>query len=149
MKNLFDQQDAREIVDRINHLTAQSKPLWGKMDVAQMLAHCTMVIRIARGLDNPPRRVLGILLGWMVKSSFFGEKPYPKNSPTDPGFIVTGERDFEEEKLTLLTHVKAFAAGGAPGCTKHPNPFFGRLTPQEWARGQYRHLDHHLNQFGV
>jgi Protein of unknown function (DUF1569) len=42
-----------------------------------------------------------------------------------------------------------FAKGGAEGCTKHPHNFFGKLTPLEWATGMYKHLDHHLRQFGA
>jgi hypothetical protein len=85
----------------------------------------------------------------LVKDSFFGTKPYPKNSKTDPTFIVTNPRDFELEKQILADHIKAFSTGGPGACTTHPNPFFGKLKPEEWARAQFRHLDHHLKQFGV
>ncbi len=149
MKNLFDKKDTAEILDRISKLTPETQRLWGKMNVAQMLAHCTTVIRLARGLDKPKRSVLGILIGWMVKDSFYGEKPYPKNSATASSFVVADERDFEREKKILTEHIVAFSEGGPEKCTTHPNPFFGKLRPDEWARGQYRHLDHHLSQFGV
>lgn len=149
MKNLFDKNDVNEIVARINLLTSESKPLWGKMTVAQMLAHCSILIRLARGLDKPKRNLLGVLIGWMVKDQFYGDKPYPKSSATAPSFIITDLRDFEIEKKTLTDHILAFSKGGVEACTTHPNPFFGKLSPTEWARGQYRHLDHHLSQFGV
>ena len=149
MKNLFNPADANEILTRIEKLTPETQRLWGKMDVAQMLAHCSILLRIARGLNKPKRSVLGILLGWAVKDKFFGEKPHPKNSPTGSNLIVTDSKKFEEEKEKLINHIKTFAAGGPEACTKHPNPFFGKLTPEEWARGQYKHLDHHLQQFGV
>jgi hypothetical protein len=84
-----------------------------------------------------------------VKKSFFGEKPFPKNSPTDRTFIITDPRKFEDEKAILIEHIQAFSNGGPHACTRHPNPFFGKLTPDEWARGQYKHIDHHLQQFGV
>ena len=42
-----------------------------------------------------------------------------------------------------------FVNGGPRVCTTHPHPFFGRLTPAEWAIQQYKHLDHHLRQFGA
>jgi len=53
----------------------------------------------------------------------------------------------ERERLSGL--IDKFAAGGAAGCTKNPHSFFGRLTPEEWAILMYKHLDHHLRQFGV
>ncbi len=149
MKNLFNLQDSREVLERIDKLTPQTQRLWGKMDVAQMLAHCSVLMRIARGIDKPKRIPLGIILGPLFKKSFFGDKPYPKDSPTHPSYIVAEEKKFEEEKQTLKEHIKAFSQGGPAACTTHPNPFFGKLSPEEWARGQYKHIDHHLKQFGV
>jgi hypothetical protein len=149
MKNFFNPSDTREILDRINRLTPESKPLWGKMTAAQMMAHCSILLRVARGLDKPKRRFLGILLGWAVKETFFGKKPHPKNSPTDKTFIVADQKQFEEEKQILMAHITAFSEGGPAACTTHPNPFFGKLTPEEWANGQYKHVDHHLKQFGI
>ncbi|MCZ8353782.1 MAG: DUF1569 domain-containing protein [Cyclobacteriaceae bacterium] len=149
MENLFQPVVVNDILYRIEKLNANSQPLWGKMNVAQMMAHCSILLRIARGIDKPKRRFIGFLLGWAVKDLFFGTKPFPKNSKTDPTFIVTNQRDFEREKQILIEHIKAFSTGGPAACTTHPNPFFGKLKPEEWARSQYRHLDHHLKQFGV
>ncbi|MCU0396810.1 MAG: DUF1569 domain-containing protein [Cyclobacteriaceae bacterium] len=149
MKNLFNSADAHELIERINKLTPQSQRLWGKMDVAQIFAHCSILLRVARGLDKPKRRFIGLLLGPLVKNTFFGEKPHPKNSPTDKTFIVSDQKHFDSEKANLIEHIRAFSEGGPAACTTHPNPFFGKLTPDEWALGQYKHIDHHLKQFGV
>ena len=149
MKNLFNPTDTQEILSRIERLTPEAQRRWGKMEVAQMLAHCAALLSIARGLDNPKRSWLGVLLGWAVKGKFFGPSPHPKNSPTGSGLVVTDKKHFEEEKKKLIVHIQAFAEGGPEACTRHPNPFFGKLTPEEWAQGQYKHLDHHLQQFGV
>jgi LPS sulfotransferase NodH len=62
---------------------------------------------------------------------------------------VTDERDLEAERRRLLDLVERFAAAGPAGCTTHPHSFFGRLTPREWAVLMYKHLDHHLRQFGA
>jgi hypothetical protein len=137
MKTFFTPNDTREILERIDKLTPQTQ------------RHCSILLRIARGLDKPKRRLLGILLGWAVKRDYFGEKPYPKNSYTDPTFKIVDKKIFEEEKQKLIDHITAFSTAGAAGCTTHPNPFFGNLTPDEWAQGQYKHIDHHLKQFGV
>jgi transposase InsO family protein len=62
---------------------------------------------------------------------------------------VKHERDFVAERQRLRGLIDRFAAGGPAGCTKHPHSFFGPMTPEEWAALNYKHLDHHLRQFGV
>lgn len=62
---------------------------------------------------------------------------------------VEDDRDLDVERRRLLKLIDSFAAGGPSGCTRHPHSFFGPLTPQEWAVLMYKHLDHHLRQFGA
>jgi hypothetical protein len=45
--------------------------------------------------------------------------------------------------------IDRFTAAGPTGCTTSPHSFFGRLTPEQWAILTFKHLDHHLRQFGV
>ena len=69
--------------------------------------------------------------------------------PTDNSFLVVDQRNFEKEKARLIELVTQFSTGGEAKCTTHPHPFFGKVTPHEWGAGMYKHLDHHLRQFGV
>jgi transposase InsO family protein len=80
---------------------------------------------------------------------FRNDDPMRKNSPTARGLIVADERDFGTERARLSGLIDKFAAGGAARCTRNPHSFFGRMTPEEWAILTYKHLDHHLRQFGV
>ena len=90
------------------------------------------------------------LIGRLVKPMVFrNEDPLRKNSPTAKSLVVADERDMAKERDRLLGLIDKFAAGGAAACTKHPHSFFGRMTPEEWAILMYKHLDHHLRQFGV
>lgn len=149
MKNLFEKSAVEEIENRINQLTPVSQRQWGKMNVDQMLAHCSAALEVAVGMKSPPRIFIGKILGPIVKSNFLGPKPYPKNSPTDKSFIIQDSRDFEKEKQRLLNLIHQFSAGGDEKVTKHPHSFVGKLTPAEWSRSMYKHLDHHLHQFNV
>jgi len=149
MKNLFDANATTEIIARIDELKPDSQRQWGKMNVAQMMAHCTAALETATDQRHPPRIFIGKILGPIFKSSFLNEKPFAKNSPTDKSFIMTGEKDFDKEKIRLKNIILSFANGGEAKCTSHPHSFFGKLTPNEWARGMYKHMDHHLRQFGV
>lgn len=149
MKNLFEPDVLEEIKQRINKLTPDTQRQWGKMEVAQMMAHCTAALEVAAGRKFPPRIFIGRILAPFIKHFFTNEKPFKKNSPTDKSFIVIDQRNFEKEKATLLQLVTEFSQGGEAKATRHPHSFFGELTPREWAIGMYKHLDHHLRQFGV
>jgi len=149
MKNLFDRESVSEILDRINNLQPASAAHWGKMNVAQMLAHCSAAMDLASGQLNIPRVFLGRILGPFVKSIYTNEKPFSKNSPTARELLFANPAEFSREQQLLCAKVQEFFAGGEARCTRHPHPFFGPLTPKEWSRGCYKHLDHHLRQFGV
>jgi Protein of unknown function (DUF1569) len=149
MKNLFEKETVAEILDRVTKLRPESQRQWGKMDVAQTLAHCANTMDMASGRLNPPRIFLGRILGPMVRPIFTNEKPFSKNNPTDKKLRIADQRDFTREQERLTHSVREFHEGGEAKCTRHPHPFFGEITPQDWARGMYKHLDHHLRQFGV
>jgi hypothetical protein len=149
MKNIYEQSVLEEIKERINKLTPQSQALWGKMNVSQMLAHCSATVEAATGDRKHPRMLLGRILGPIAKPSFTGPKPFAKSTPTAKEFTITHQPDFEHEKNKLVDLVQRFSSGGAEKCTTHPHMFFGKLTPEEWSIGMYKHLDHHLRQFGV
>ena len=149
MKGLFQKETVDEIVARIDKLQPASPRQWGKMDVAQMMAHCSATMDMASGQLNLPRIFIGRLIAPFFKPIYTNEKPFSKNGPTDKKLVVADQRDFAREQEQLKLKVRQFHEGGEAKCTKHPHPFFGALTPTEWARGSYKHLDHHLRQFGA
>jgi|SRR5581483_978053 len=149
MKTLFQSDAVQEVISRIDSLQPASQRLWGKMDVAQMMAHCSGALDMAAGRVQLPRIFIGRLIGPLFRPVFTNEKPFSQNSPTDKKLIVADKRDFGREKEQLKEKVRQFHDGGEERCTRHPHPFFGPLTPQQWSRGMYKHLDHHLRQFGA
>ena len=149
MNNLFDPAHVSEILARIEKLKPGSPRQWGKMNAAQMLAHCNISLETAMGNKIIKPLFFGSIIGRLVKSVAYNEKPFGRNSPTDKSYIFKDERDFEKEKASLTGSIKKFSELGPAGCTTHPHPFFGRFTPEQWAIFQWKHLDHHLRQFGV
>ncbi len=113
-----------------------------------MLAHCSKALEMATGEKNLPRVFIGRILGGLFKKNFSNEKPFNKNGPTDKTFKITGQRNFEIEQQKVKDFIQKFQTGGEGKCTTYPHPFFGKLTPTEWSIGMYKHLDHHLRQFG-
>jgi hypothetical protein len=150
VKNLFDGTSVVELTERLDRLTPASERQWGKMNAAQALAHCSASVEMAIGECNPPRMFVGRLFGGLVKNAAIGDdKPMKRNAPTSPVLRVKDDVDLDAERARLRELLERFAAGGAGGCTRHPHTFFGPLTPDEWAVLTYKHVDHHLRQFGV
>ena len=150
MKNLFEPGAVTEIDKRIASVQPDSVRQWGTMNPAQMLAHCAEFMSMAVGDIKPPRMFIGRLIGPIAKQIWIrSERQAPRNSPTVPGYAIADQREFEKERDRLTQLIERFAAGGPSAATTHPHSFFGRLTPQEWGMLMYKHLDHHLRQFGV
>jgi hypothetical protein len=147
IKNLFDPAVKQEIITRINQLNPSTKAQWGKMNAAQMLAHLQLPIAIAYGTHQPKGSFLLRLIGPLFKSKLWDEKPYSQSLPTDPTFIMTGkEKDFEKEKAALLEMVTRFSE---TTIVSERHPVFGKMTKDNWSKATWKHIDHHLRQFGV
>ena len=150
MKTLFEPATANEIRERIGRLCATSQRQWGKMTAPQAMAHCSAGMEWAVGDRVEPRMFLGRILGPLVKSQVLkDEKPMGRNAPTAKSLVVKDDRDLGKECARLSALVERFSTAGPQGCTKNPHMFFGRMTPEEWAQLMYKHVDHHLRQFGV
>ncbi|MGE7920458.1 DUF1569 domain-containing protein [Viridibacillus sp. NPDC093762] len=149
MKNIFNHMYTAEILKRIDKLSPNSQSQWGKMDVAQMLAHCSSFQDIAMGNSFPPRSWLGILVGRFAKQIIYNDKTLPHNMSTIPIILIADDREFDTEKEKLKQKIITFQNNGPEKCTTHPHPFFGKLTSEQWGKGIYKHLDHHLKQFEV
>ncbi len=146
MKSLFNSSAHQSILQRIGKLNHDTKALWGKMHVAQMLAHAAITIEAALGERKIPGKG-NFLLRIFFKSVLCCDKPYNKNSPTNRHFIISEKKDFNTEMKKLVGIIdKACKRGENGNWTIHPT--FGELTNEQWGQSFYKHLDHHLKQFG-
>ena len=146
VKNLCEVSPKQELIDRLNKLTIDSKPLWGKMNVSQMLAHLQMPMGVALGAHTIKGNFFARMLGSMIKSKLWDEKPYKRSLPTAPSFKITTEREFEKEKAAAIEMIRRF---NNENIINTPHPFFGKLTNEQWGKANWKHIDHHLQQFGV
>ena len=150
MKNIFDKKVVDEVVGRINKLTPKSAGLWGKMNVAQMMAHCNVSYEMVYTDKHPkPNAAMKLILKIFVKQPVVNEKPYKKNSRTAPAFLIVDERDFEKEKQRLIDYLIKTQELGEDHFHNKESHSFGPLTKTEWNNLFYKHLNHHLEQFGV
>ncbi len=133
-------------LQRLGRLTPESKPEWGSMSAAQMLAHCAEVQEVANGKDLVGTPLVIRLFSRLIRKMVLSDKPYSRNVRTHPQYVQTEERDFEMEKLRLFAALDSFVDTG-PRSLDHP--LFGRMSGEECSWSCYKHLNHHLNQFGV
>jgi hypothetical protein len=150
MKHMFEADSAEEIMQRLQQLRPDSRRQWGKMSATQMLAHCSAGLEMALGQVRPPRMMIGRIMGPLVKPMALMEHAeMRRNVPTAKELVVEADDlNFGKERMRLGELISCFVAAGSGGCTTHPHFFFGRLNPEEWSILMYKHLDHHLRQFG-
>ena len=146
METILNPYDQQTILQRIELLKEDSKPQWGKMTSAQMLAHCNIALKQAIGTFKVKTHPLSII-GRLIKKTVLGPKPMHKNATTDPTYIVADPRNFVKEKSELLATFSTLVDLGEKGFKAEKHPFFGKMTKEEWARITFKHLDHHLRQF--
>lgn len=149
MNNLFAPSAVEEVLTRIDGLGPATQRQWGKMDVAQMLAHCANAMEMSCGTLAVKRGFVGRFIGPLFRGMATSDKPFSRNAPTAQELKIADAQDFAREKARLQQGVRDFHQRGEARCTQLPHPFFGPLTPMQWSTLAYKHLDHHLKQFGV
>jgi Protein of unknown function (DUF1569) len=150
MQNIFQATTTNQLIERINKLQATTTPLWGKMSVDQMLAHCNVTYEMVYETKHAkPGAFKKFLLKAFVKNLVVSEKPYAKNIRTAPEFIIADHRNFEAEKQRLINYLQKTVQLGEAHFEGKESHSFGKLSSTEWNNMFYKHLDHHLTQFGV
>ncbi len=149
MNSLSDKNNNTEIIERINHLSFSTQRQWGKMSAAQMLAHCAVGLHGAMSNEKQKRSFMGFFFGKIAKKQVFKDEPFKKELPTDKKFIIHEDKNFDSEKNNLISLIQKFSAIEPGNIGHEPHPFFGKMTADEWGILQWKHLDHHLRQFGV
>lgn len=150
MKSVFTPETNVECIDRINQISTESQPVWGKMNAGQMFAHLNVAYAIAFDkIEVKNNFFMKFILKKLIKPIVTGEKPYKKNGQTSPVFLIADERDLEKERQALIENIKKVEELGQNHFEGKVNQSFGKLTSQEWNNMFYKHLNHHLTQFGV
>lgn len=151
MKNIFDQNNYTNIMTRIELLTEQHIAHWGKMNVNQMLCHCADAMRDAIGATEKKDKSSWFSRN-ILKRLVFLPFRFTKNLPTAPDYDTekngTQPKNFQDDKDVLLKLVSNFYYKGINNTPKI-NPYFGTYSGADWGKHVYKHLDHHLTQFGV
>jgi len=151
MKNLFNEKERDELIKRLSNISETHLPRWGKMNVHQAVVHMTDPLRCAIG-DRPVPLNPSILSKWPINKPISQYLPWPKGAPTAPEFIqgIKGSptTEFEKDKQELILTIHRFCQ--YQNSKPFPiQPTFGKLNNMEWSRLMWRHINHHLTQFGL
>lgn len=151
MSNLHDPAARDELLQRIESLTPESQRQWGRMSPHGMVCHLNDAFlasfgeRDAKGRGNILHRTIIRFI------AFSTPMPWPPGAKTLPEFDQeiggTPPEEFAADVARLRSHIERFHDSKGQGLA--PHPVFGSLTKGEWGRWGYRHVDHHLRQFGV
>lgn len=146
MKSILVEETRTEIINRIESLDEKCLALWGKMNVGQMVKHCTLCEELYLGKMKLKRVFLGRLFGKMALHKLLSDdRPIGKNAPTDRCLRVVGNiDDLKAQKQKWIALIKEYETQNTPSI----HPFFGKMTMEQLGQLAYKHHDHHLRQFG-
>lgn len=134
------------ILERLRRVRPETSPAWGSLDAPRMLCHVADMMRIALG-DLPTKHKHSFLSRTLVKSLVVntGLKPPRGKVQTAPEMLTSRPSSWEADLSACVELVDRVANGTANAV----HPAFGPLSPEEWGRLCWKHLNHHLVQFGV
>ncbi|MBK9191894.1 MAG: DUF1569 domain-containing protein [Crocinitomicaceae bacterium] len=150
MGNILNKKDHEEIKNRLADLKRDDLPLWGKMNVGEMLCHTADQVKLAMGEISSEDCSTFFRRTLLKRLILMGMKP-PKGkietmSEINPHKLGSKPVNFESDRDYLLRKMDDFIICDEK--TVKPHPAFGALTKQQWGKIIYTHLDHHLSQFG-
>jgi len=148
MKTVFDKTTRDELISRINTLNENSTAKWGKMNIYQMLKHCTEWEEWTAGKKIYKRAIAGQIFGRMaLKSILKDDQPLRHNTPTLPQLkIKDAHGDIAAEKKKWVALIEGYESFSNDDFV---HAFFGKMTKEQIGYMAYKHTDHHLRQFGA
>jgi uncharacterized protein DUF1569 len=148
MGSILNERDRTALISRMQTLTASSTARWGKMNVAGMLQHLRLSARMALGelpvvsVNKRPFQM------FPLKHLLLYVLPFPKGAPTATELYPDGVASFDEEREIVVKYLDQIGAGPQEGIGP-AHPLFGPMSWSEWGVVTYKHVDHHLKQFGA
>lgn len=146
VRTLLNDEDRSQVIERLGRVQPNAQPAWGSLDAPRMICHVADQLRVALG-DVPTKPVhtflTRTLLKFLVVNTGF-QAPRGKVR-TAPEMLRSQPASWEAD----LSACRELAERVARGSARAVHPTFGPLSPEEWGRLCWKHLDHHLVQFGV
>jgi len=150
MKSIFDKVAYDEVINRLDDLSTDNQAKWGEMNVTQMLKHCQKPIKLAFGEEKveKPHFIMRLIIK-LMKPTLYNDKPFKQGLPTAKSFVIKDELNFKTEKNRLKELIKRIHQSESYFEPSKTHPIFGEMKSWMWGQSSYKHLDHHLKQFGA
>ena len=148
-KSLYMSGVYQECIDRIGLLSENTNAQWGVMDAAQMISHCAEVLEVMNGKELKNTPFIVKLFKPLIRHVVVNDKAYSRSMKTHPQYIQKTERVFEFEKRRFLQAMDDFVKRSPEETNAIMHPLFGKMSMQKKGWSMYKHLDHHLRQFGL
>jgi hypothetical protein len=146
-KSLSNARAREELLDRLERLTPDATARWGTMAPLQMLAHLADWMLMASGEIKTAARIHVLRLPPLKQLAIYW-LPFPKGVPTSPELIGRAPSEWSVERGSVRERIESFEKLYSKAQWPE-HPVFGEMTPTAWGVFAYRHMDHHLRQFGV
>ncbi len=147
MESFFDQNTYENLRERLKSIPPTATPQWGRMNAAQMFKHCQYPIQTALGKEKIKLRG-NFLIRLLFKKMLYSPKPFKKNAPTPKELQIVDTYDFESEKEKLDQWMQELWYD-RNNENRREHPVFGAFTKEQWGKMQWKHLDHHFQQFNA
>ena len=147
MPTLRNQKTRSGLIQRLEHLTPETKPQWGKLDAPHLLCHLGDTLDISLGIRSAQSANKKAFQRFPMKHLILYVFPFPKSVPTAPEMLSTSPVNFETDRQRVVKLIERLAA--TPDANGAEHPFFGPLTNDEWNALQWKHISHHLKQFSL
>lgn len=147
--NLSDKNIAEDVIKRVEKLKADAVHQWGEMNVAEMLHHCNSCNReIFEKERGDAKTSLGQYLLRIL--ALYIAPEFKKGLKSEPHHIIKGKADkmdFDQLKADFIKLIRQFPENKKTLTLTHPA--FGNISTHQWGIAAYKHMDHHLRQFGI
>ena len=147
MKSIWQKESRGELNNRLAALAWDRRAAWGKFTTPKMVCHLADSLKMAMGDLKVSPKHLPIRYP-PLKQLIIYVAPFPKSVPTAPELLARDPREWSSD----IADVQALLARAASARTTDSwpeHPAFGKLSKRAWGVLIFRHMDHHLKQFGA
>lgn len=146
MPTLRNTVDRKRLIERLYKVKPESRPQWGSLTAPRMLCHLSDGLAMALGdiaIESLGRKKYQ---RFPLKHLILYVIQFPRNVQTMPELLATEPNSFEADRERLVQQIERLVRKSDGAGPEHP--LLGVLSNKAWNVLQYKHIEHHLTQFG-